>query len=120
VAAREPQFCRRALGEPSPRSWPKLKLAPKAHAKAPYTVDNTPAGFVVHVLNAGGGFQLAVVPDMTLRGSGSTTVHGKLISNFQGEKISFVPHSESCNIGALAPRSTPNTTRGSESRTNPE
>ena len=40
----------------------------KAHVKAPYTVDNTASGFVVHVQNAGGAFLLGVAPDTTLRG----------------------------------------------------
>ena len=85
----------------------------KAHAKSPYTVDNTPTGFVVHVQNAGGAFLLGVAPDNTLRGSGSTSVNGKLVSSIRGDNVSFTPHSESCSIGAFAARSKRNTMRAS-------
>lgn len=85
----------------------------KAHAKSPYTVDNTPTGFVVHVQNAGGAFLLGVAPDNTLRGSGSTSVNGKLVSSIRGDNVSFTPHSESCNVGTLAARSKRNTMRAS-------
>jgi hypothetical protein len=81
----------------------------KAHAKSPYTVDNTPTGFIVHVQNAGGAFLLGVAPDNTLRGSASTTVNGKLVSSIRGENVSFTPHSESCNVDTFASRSKRNT-----------
>jgi hypothetical protein len=38
----------------------------QAHVKAPYTVENTPARFVVNIQNSGGPFTLAVAPDNTL------------------------------------------------------
>ena len=85
----------------------------KAHATSPYTVENTPNGFVVHVQNVGGAFLLGVAPDNTLRGSGSTTVNGKLVSSIRGEIVSFTPHSESCSIDTLASRSKRNTMRAS-------
>ena len=91
----------------------------KAHAKAPYTVDNTPAAFIVHVQNAGGAFLLAVAPDMTLRGSGSTTVHGKLVSSIHDENVSFTPHSESPRIGTFAARSNRDTMHASGGATLP-
>ena len=75
----------------------------QAHVNAPYTVDNTISGFVIHVQNAGGAFLLAVAPDNTLRGSGSTAVNGKLVSSIQGDVVNFTPHSESCALGAFAP-----------------
>ena len=81
----------------------------QAHVNAPYTVDNTPTGFVVHVQNAGGAFLLGVAPDNTMRGSGSTTVAGKLVSGVNGEVVSFTPHSESCTLGTFAPQSNQNT-----------
>jgi hypothetical protein len=81
----------------------------KAHAKSPYTVDNTSSGFVVHIQNAGGAFLLGVAPDNTLRGAGSSTVNGKLVSSIRGENVSFTPHSESCNVGTFAARSKRNT-----------
>jgi hypothetical protein len=85
----------------------------KAHAAFPYTVDNTPNGFVVHIQNVGGAFLLGVAPDNTLRGSGSTTVNGKLVTAIRGDNVSFAPHSESCNVGTFAARSKRNTTRAS-------
>jgi hypothetical protein len=85
----------------------------KAHTKSPYTVDNTPTGFVVHVQNGGGAFLLGVAPDNTLRGSGSTTVNAKLVSSIGGDNVSFTPHSESCNVGTFAARSKRNTMRAS-------
>ncbi len=45
----------------------------RAHAKVPYTVESTATQYIVHVQNAGGAFLLAVAPDNTLRGTGSTT-----------------------------------------------
>lgn len=87
----------------------------KAHAKSPYTVDNTPTGFVVHVQNAGGAFLLGLAPDNTLRGSGSTSVNGKLVSSIRGENVNFSPHSESCSVGTFAARSKRNTMRASSS-----
>jgi hypothetical protein len=85
----------------------------KAHTRSPYTVDNTPTGFVVHVQSAGGAFLLGVAPDSTLRGSGSTSVNGKLVSSIRGDNVSFTPHSESCSVGTFAARSKRNTMRGS-------
>ena len=58
----------------------------KAHTRLPYTVDNTPTGFVVRVQNGGGAFLLGVAPDNTLRGSGSTSVNGKLVSSIRRRK----------------------------------
>jgi len=83
----------------------------KAHAKSPYVVDNTPAGFAVRVQNGGGAFRLDVAPDNTLRGSGSTTVNGKIVSSIRGDNVSFTPHSESCSIGTFTARSKRNTMR---------
>jgi len=81
----------------------------KAHVRAPYTVENTANGFLVHVQNSGGAFLLAVAPDDTLRGNGSTTVNGRLVTNINGQNVSFAPHSESCNIATLSPKGTRNT-----------
>ena len=81
----------------------------QAHVKVPYTVDNTAAGFVIHVQNSGGAFLLGVAPDNTLRGAGSTTVNGKLVSSVNGKVVSFTPHSESCNVGTFAPKGQRNT-----------
>jgi hypothetical protein len=85
----------------------------KAHAKSPYTVDNTPTGFVVHVQNGSGAFLLGVAPDNTLRGSGSTGVNGKLVSSIRGDNVSFTSYSQSCNVGTFEARSKRNTMRAS-------
>jgi hypothetical protein len=74
-----------------------------AHVNAPYEVENTPSGFIVRVENTGGAFALSVAPDNTLRGSGSTTVDGKLVSSFHDDNVSFTPHSESCPLGIFTP-----------------
>jgi hypothetical protein len=81
----------------------------KAHVNATYTVDNTPSGFAVRVQNAGGALLLSFAPDNTLRGSGSATVNGKLVSGVNGKVVSFTPHSESCDVGALSPKGSRNT-----------
>jgi hypothetical protein len=81
----------------------------QAHVNAPYTVDNTASGFVIHVQNGGGAFLLGVAPDTTLRGSGSTTVNGRLVSAVNGDNVNFTPHSESCSVGTFAPKGKQNT-----------
>jgi hypothetical protein len=81
----------------------------KAHVRTPYTVENTPAQFVVHVQNGGGAFLLGVAPDNALRGSGSTSVNGRLVTAIHGENVSFTPHSETCNVDSLRPRGERNT-----------
>jgi hypothetical protein len=74
----------------------------QAHVKAPYTVENTPTQFLVHVQNSGGPFTLAVASDNTLRGSGSTAVNGRLVSGMNGDNVTFTPHSETCTVGTFA------------------
>ena len=77
----------------------------QAHVKAPYKVENAPAQFLVNVHNAGGPFTLAVAADNTLRGAGATAVNGRLVSGMQGENVTFIPHSENCDVGTFAPKS---------------
>lgn len=55
-------------------------LLRRANVNAAYAVENTSAGFVVRVQNPGAPFVLGAAADNTLRGSGSTTVNGRLIS----------------------------------------
>jgi len=81
----------------------------QAHAKAPYSVESTATQYVVRVQNSGGPFLLAVEADGTLRGSGSTTVNGRLVTAIKGGSASFAPHSQSCNIGTLSPKGTRST-----------
>lgn len=81
----------------------------QAHVKAPYTVTNMAAQFVVQIQNKGGPFQLTVAADNTLRGSGSTAVDGRLVSAVNGSNVTFTPHSETCPIGSFSPKGTQNT-----------
>jgi hypothetical protein len=73
----------------------------QAHVRATYTVENAPSTFLVHVQNPGSPFTLALQPDSSLRGSGSTTVNGKLVTGMSGENITFAPHSEACDVGTF-------------------
>jgi hypothetical protein len=75
----------------------------QAHVKAPYTIENAPSNFLVHVQNSGGPFTLIVEPDNTLRGSGATTVNGRLVSGMNGSDVTYMPHSETCNVGTFRP-----------------
>ncbi|HXS94465.1 MAG TPA: hypothetical protein VN736_07660 [Candidatus Limnocylindrales bacterium] len=81
----------------------------QAHAKAPYSVESTATRYVVRVQNSGGPFLLAVEADGTLRGSGSTTVNGRLVTAIKGGSASFAPHSQSCTISTLSPKGTRST-----------
>ena len=83
----------------------------KAHAKSPYLVENMPVGFVIRVQNGGGAFLLGVAADNTLRGSGSTSVNGRIVTSIRGDTVSFTPHSESCSVGSFTARSERFTTK---------
>jgi hypothetical protein len=76
-----------------------------AHVKQPYTVENSPAQILIHVRNSGGPFTLALAPDNTLRGMGSTTVNGRLVSGMNGDNVTYKPSSQQCNVATLTPAS---------------
>jgi hypothetical protein len=76
----------------------------QAHVRQPYTVENTPNQLLIHVENSGGPFTLAVEPNNTLRGSGSTSVNGRLVTGMNGDNVAFAPHSERCDVAALSPK----------------
>jgi len=76
----------------------------QAHVRAPYTVENAPNTFLVHVQNAGGPFSVSLQPDNSLRGAGSTTVNGRLVTGMNGDDVAFAPHSESCDLGTFRPK----------------
>lgn len=76
----------------------------QAHVRQPYTVENTPSAFLVHVQNSGGPFTLALQPDNSLRGSGSTAVNGRLVTGMNGDNVAFTPHSETCEVAAFHPK----------------
>jgi len=75
----------------------------QAHVRQPYTVDNTPDALLVHVQNSGGPFTLALQPDNSLRGGGSTTVNGRLVTGMNGDDVAFAQHSETCDVGTFRP-----------------
>lgn len=81
----------------------------RAHAKVPYVVESTATRYVVHVQNGAGPFLLAVAPDNTLRGAGSTTVSGRVVTAMNGGAVNFAPHSETCTVDTLWPKGTRNT-----------
>src|SRR6266568_1585168 len=76
----------------------------QAHVRQPYTVENTSNAFLIHVQNSGGPFTLALQPDNSLLGAGSTTVNGKLVTGINGDNVTFAPHSERCDVGAFRPK----------------
>ena len=77
----------------------------QAHARQPYTVENARGDVRIHVQNSGAPFTLTLGPNNTLRGSGSTTVNGRLVTGMQGANVTYAPRSESCEIGTFAPAS---------------
>ena len=76
-----------------------------AHVKQPYIVENSPAQILIHVRNSGGPFTLALAPDNTLRGTGSTTVNGRLVSGMNGDNVTYKPSSQQCNVATFTPAS---------------
>jgi hypothetical protein len=76
----------------------------QAHVRQPYTVENTPNAFLNHVQNSGGPFVLALQPDNSLRGAGSTSVNGRLVTGMNGDDVAFAPHSETCEVGTFRPK----------------
>ena len=77
----------------------------RAHVRQPYTVENAPSALLIHVNNSGGPFTLALQPDNTLRGTGSTTVNGRLVTGMNGDNVAFAAHSERCDVGTFRPGS---------------
>ena len=76
----------------------------EAHVRQTYTVENTADRLLIHIENSGGPLTLAVEPDNSLHGTGSTTINGRLVSGMQGENVTFTPHSETCEVGTLRPK----------------
>jgi hypothetical protein len=76
----------------------------QAHVRQSYTVENSPNAFLIHVQNSGGPFTLALQPDNSLRGTGSTSVQGRLVTGMNGDDVAFAPHSESCEVGTFRPK----------------
>lgn len=76
----------------------------QAHVRQPYTVENTSNALLINVQNSGGPFTLALQPDNSLRGAGSTTVNGRLVTGMNGDNVTFAPHSETCDVGTFRPK----------------
>jgi hypothetical protein len=76
----------------------------QAHVKAPYAVLNNPASLTIQVQNSGGPFTLILSADNSLRGSGTATINGRLVSGMNGDNVTFTPHTESCPVGTLSPQ----------------
>jgi hypothetical protein len=76
----------------------------QAHIRAPYIVEIAPSAFLIHVQNSGGPFSLALQPDNTLRGTGSTAVNGRLVTGMKGDEVTFAPRSETCDVGTFRPK----------------
>jgi hypothetical protein len=76
----------------------------QAHVRQPLHVENTSNALLVHVQNSVGPFTLALQPDNSLRGSGSTTVNGRLVTGMNGDNVTFAPHSETCDVGTFRPK----------------
>jgi hypothetical protein len=76
----------------------------QAHVRQPYTVENTSNALLIHVQNSDGPFTLALQPDNSLRGTGSTTVNGRLVTGMNGDNVTFAPHNETCDVGTFRPK----------------
>ena len=76
----------------------------QSHVRQLYTVENTSNAFLIHVQNSAAPFTLAVQPDNSLRGTGSTTVNGRLVTGMNGDNVTFAPHSETCDVGTFRPK----------------
>ena len=78
----------------------------QSHVKAPYIVQNAPNEFRIVVNNAGGPFVLTLAPDNTLRGSGSTTVNGRILVNLDSNSNPvFRPVSATCSVNTFSSKS---------------
>jgi hypothetical protein len=76
----------------------------QAHIRSTYTVENAPNTFIVHIDNPAGPIALAVQPDNSLRGSGSTTINGRLVTGMQGDQVTFTPTRASCELATFQPQ----------------
>jgi hypothetical protein len=76
----------------------------QAHIRSTYTVENAPSTFIVHIDNPAGPIALAVQPDNSLRGSGSATINGRLVTGMQGDQVTFTPTQATCETGTFQPQ----------------
>ncbi len=76
----------------------------QAHVRQLYTVENTSNALLIHVQNSGGPFTVALQPDNSLIGSGSTTINGRLVTGMNGDNVTFAPRAETCDVGRFNPK----------------
>ena len=76
----------------------------EAHVRQPYTVENTSNAILIHVKNSVSPFTLAVQPDNSLRGTGSTTINGRVVTGMNGNNVTFAPHIETCDVDMFRPK----------------
>jgi len=75
-----------------------------AHVKQPYTVENAPNQFLVHITNGPSPFTLALQPNGTLTGSGNAAIAGRLVTGATQNALTYASETASCAIGTLAPQ----------------
>ena len=78
-----------------------------AHVKQSYTVDNASNQILITVKNSTSPFTVALQPNGTLAGSGSTDVAGRVVTGSSGDALTYAPKNARCAIGTLTPK-TPN------------
>ena len=76
----------------------------QAHVRQLYTVENTSNALLIHVQNSGGPFTVALQPDNSLIGSGSTTINGRVVTGMNGDNVTFAPRAETCGVGRFNPK----------------
>jgi hypothetical protein len=77
----------------------------EAHVRDKYAVERDGSRILVHVQNAASPFTVMVQPDQSLSGPASVTVAGRLVSGMTGNDVTYAPHTETCKVGTLSPRS---------------
>ncbi len=74
----------------------------QAHILTPYSVSFQAGAAVVTVNNGSNPFKLVVQADGTLKGSGTATINGKIMTALSGADPVFTPTSASCPLNSLA------------------
>jgi len=72
-----------------------------AHVKQSYAVDNTSNQILITVKNSASAFTVALQPNGTLAGSGSTDVAGRVVTGSNGNGITYAARNARCAIGIL-------------------
>ena len=75
-----------------------------AHVKQAYSVENTANQLVVNVKNGGSPFMLALQPNGTLTGSGTSDIAGRVVTGSTENAFTYAAKNARCAIGTLAPK----------------